>query len=145
MSWSGRKCLFALLGLICLSFANFPAGPAFSASNAGNVPELAVEKQSPEYIWVLRTPGKAGVVQVILTLRDAAGKTVKGRRVTGEVLMPTMPMPGYPLELEFQEAEDGKYAALVQYGHGGYWQIKARFKDDKDQLFQQVFDLDIKD
>ncbi|MDR2669785.1 MAG: FixH family protein [Desulfovibrio sp.] len=102
-----------------------------------------MEKITQEYTWTLRTANKSGVVQVGLTLRDAGGSPVKGRSVKGEVWMPDMPMPGYPAALEFQEADAGQYLALVQYGHGGYWQIKAEFTDDKGQMHRQSFDCDI--
>jgi nitrogen fixation protein FixH len=102
-----------------------------------------VEKSTQEYSWTLQTANKPGVVQVSLTLRDAGGGPVKGRTVKGELWMPDMPMPGYPLELAFKEDDAGRYLALAQYGHGGYWQIKAEFMDDKGQMFRQSFDLDI--
>ncbi|MDR2161452.1 MAG: FixH family protein [Desulfovibrio sp.] len=102
-----------------------------------------MEKQSPPYTWILQTPDKPGLVQVCLVVRDAGGGPAARRKVTGDVWMPAMPMPGYPLELKFEEAEEGRYFALVQYGHGGQWQIRAMFRDDQDQIFQQSFDFTI--
>jgi hypothetical protein len=45
--------------------------------------------------------------------------------------------------LAFKEDDAGRYLALAQYGHGGYWQIKAEFMDDKGQMYRQSFDFDI--
>ncbi|MDR1241200.1 MAG: FixH family protein [Deltaproteobacteria bacterium] len=137
------KFFSVIFGLLCWFTAGLQAGPVFPASSGQNIPEITVEKKSPEYTWILKTPGKPGLVQISLFLRHAGGSPVKQRSVTGEVWMPEMPMPGYPLALEFKEAEDGEYVALAQYGHGGFWQVKAQFKDDNDRLFQQSFDLDI--
>ncbi|MDR2801094.1 MAG: FixH family protein [Desulfovibrio sp.] len=102
-----------------------------------------MEKKSQGLTWTLTTPAKPGVAQVILRLRDEGGKPVQGRIVTGEVWMPGMPMDGYPLELRFEEARDGQYLALVQYGHGGRWQIRAAFRTDEGRDLRQAFDFDI--
>ena len=120
-------------------------GPAFSADNSGETPELTVEKQDGLHTWILRAPDKTGMVLVILSLRDASGKAVEGRQVTGMVWMPQMPMQGYPHDLEFSYEGGGEYSALVQYMHGGLWRITARFKDEGDRLFEQSFDFTLTD
>jgi hypothetical protein len=135
-----------LLTLFCFlgGLAVFQPGLVFSGQAGQTAPDITVSKEAQSYTWILQAPGQPGVAQISLSLRDAGGPVQK-RVVSGELWMPAMPMPGYPLELEFQEAEAGEYLALVQYGHGGHWRIRAKFKDDKGQLFQQDFDLDIID
>lgn len=105
---------------------------------------ITVEKISPDYVWVLETPDEHGVVQVKITLSDAAKKPVKGKVLTGQLWMPKMPMHGYPEILEFKETGEGQYSAAATYKHGGYWQIKAQFKNDKGQSVEEEFDFDIK-
>jgi hypothetical protein len=130
-------------GLLCCFITAIQAGAFSSASAAHRAAEIAVERKSPEYTWILRTPDKPGLVQVSLDLLDAGGGKITGLTVTGEVWMPEMSMQGYPMSLEFQETEDGVYVALVPFGHGGYWQIRARFKDTRGRLLEQSFDLEI--
>jgi hypothetical protein len=135
-----------LLVATCLLFwPILAADAAFAAPAGSNAGEINVLRQERGYTWTLRAPDRPGVVQVSLSVRDAAGNPVRQKTLTGEVWMPTMPMPGYPLPLEFSEEEDGSYFALVQYGHGGYWQIRAEFRDDKGEWVRQVFDFDLKD
>jgi hypothetical protein len=138
------RCVFVLFCLFCWITAIFQDEPVFAGQPGQKGPEITVEKESAGYAWTLKTPNRPGVVQVSLLLRDARGGPINGRLVTGEVWMPEMPMQGYPMELEFQEADSGQYVALVQYGHGGYWQIKVKFRNGE-KLFQQFFDLNIKD
>jgi nitrogen fixation protein FixH len=137
-----RQCLVLLFCLLCWISA-FPAGPGPAAAGPASFPAIRVEKESGGLTWILTTPARPGLVQVSLSLRDADGNPVRRRVVTGEVRMPDMPMEGYPLELLFAEAEDGQYLALVQYGHGGYWQIAAMFTDDDGRAVRQIFDFDI--
>lgn len=106
--------------------------------------EITVEKRSPEYSWVLKTPDEHGVVQVRIILSDAAKKPLKGKLLKGQVWMPEMPMYGYPQVLEFKEVEAGQYSVLVTYAHGGYWQIKAGFENDKGQIVEEAFDFELK-
>ncbi|MDR1489041.1 MAG: FixH family protein [Desulfovibrio sp.] len=133
---------FLIFCLLCLTVAVFPDVQAEAADQA-HPPAIIVENKSYGLTWTLTTPAKPGVVQVSLRLRDAGGNPVSGRVVTGEVWMPGMPMEGYPLELRFEEAEGGLYLALVQYGHGGHWQIRAAFRGGDDQVLRQSFDFEI--
>lgn len=120
-------------------------GASRSALAAPTAEPITMRQSGPEYVWTLQTPGKAGVVQIILTLRDARGEPVRGKEITGAVWMPDMPMRGYPLELEFQEIEAGEYGALVQYKHGGFWRVMARFGGKDGKIFHQAFDFKLKD
>lgn len=138
-----RERPFLIFCLLCWTAAAFPAGPGSAAAGQASPPVIRLEKKSADLTWTLTTPASPGLVQVSLSLRDAAGNPVRQRLVTGEVRMPDMPMEGYPLELLFAEAEDGQYLALVQYGHGGYWQITAMFTDGDGRTVRQVFDFDI--
>jgi hypothetical protein len=136
------KRLAIFFCLLCCFIIGVPAAAPFSAS-AAHPAEITIEKKSPEYTWLLRTPNKPGLVQVSLDLLDAGGGEVKGLTVLGDVWMPEMPMQGYPMSLEFQEAEAGRYVALVPFGHGGYWQIRAKFKDAGGRWFEQAFDIEL--
>ncbi|MDR2825603.1 MAG: FixH family protein [Deltaproteobacteria bacterium] len=145
MICSRIKAVLAIFCLLCGTVFAVQAVPAFSVQAAQRATEIILEQKTVEYTWILKTPNKPGVVQVSLILRDAGANPVLGLSVTGEVWMPKMPMPGYPLELEFDEEGEGQYLALVQYGHGGYWQLRAKFMDAKGQLFEQAFDIDMED
>lgn len=129
---------FAVLRLVLCFSALFAA----LAAHAGER-EIVLEKQDQGCRWIMRSPAKAGIAQVILSLRDHTGKPAGKRAVSGELLMPHMSMPGYPLKLEFQETENGVYAALVQYEHAGVWRIAAVVRDEDGRESRQVFDLDI--
>jgi hypothetical protein len=145
MICSRIKRILVIFCFLCCAVGAVQAVSFISAEAAQKAAEITVEQKTAEYAWILKTPNKPGVVQVSLILRDAGGNPAPGLYVTGEVWMPTMPMPGYPLELEFVEDGEGQYLALVQYGHGGYWQIRAKFRDARGQLFQQSFDIDMED
>jgi nitrogen fixation protein FixH len=119
------------------------AFPADCAAAGSHPPAITVEEHSQGIAWVLTSPARPGLAQVSLVLRDAAGNPLKQRTVTGDVWMPEMPMQGFPLELRFDEAEEGRYLALVQYGHGGFWQIRVMFADDSGRVLRQSFDLNI--
>ncbi|MDR3177047.1 MAG: FixH family protein [Desulfovibrio sp.] len=138
-----RRRLFSVFCLLCWAAAAFPAASGFAAADRASSPAITVEKKSQGITWILTTPARPGVAQVSLVLRDAAGNPVQGKVVTGDVRMPDMQMEGYPLELQFAEDKDGRYVALVQYGHGGYWQIRATFGDDDGRVLRQSFDFDI--
>ncbi|MDR2076784.1 MAG: FixH family protein [Desulfovibrio sp.] len=138
---ASKQRLFVLFCLFCWAAAGLPASA--SAAPAGR--EISLEKRSPDHVWTLRLPDRPGVVQVSLTVRDAAGRPAQGGSVTGEVWMPEMRMQGYPLELRFEEADGGNYLALVQFGHGGYWRIRALFRDDGGQVVEQSFDFTLAD
>jgi hypothetical protein len=106
---------------------------------------IVLQRAGQGYALELRTPGRAGVAQVALLLKDAGGKPLAGKKITGELLMPRMPMPGYPLELEFYEEENGGYAALAQYAHGGLWRISVRFSGEGGTSVQESFDFELND
>lgn len=137
--------IFTTLAGLLVCLLPLCSAPAWADDGRRPAPELRLEKKDEAHTWTLRTPNKPGVVLVILSLRDAADKPVEGRQVTGSVWMPEMPMRGYPLDLEFTYEGMGEYSALVQYNHGGLWQIKARFQGHGDQVFEQFFDFTLAD
>lgn len=140
-----NRFLVLLFFLLSAFSAALPGVATAAAGGRQEAPAITVEKTGPDISWTLKTPGKSGVVQVVLTLRDANNAPMLGKKLTGEVWMPAMPMPGYPLELDFYELQDGDYAALVQYAHGGLWQIKARFAGGEGKVHQESFDFTLAD
>lgn len=137
--------IVALVFFMICGCAFFQAESVYAADAGQKDAVIVLERTNEGYSWFLQTPSKPGVVQVLLWLKDADGNLVPGKKVTGEVLMPQMPMQGYPLKLEFYEEKGGEYCALVQYAHGGLWRITAGFAGDEEQRIQESFDFELKD
>ncbi|MDR1856372.1 MAG: FixH family protein [Desulfovibrio sp.] len=134
-----RKLTTVCMALTLL--ASLP--PMYGAFAASKVVTARVDRQGDGYVWSMQSPIKIGLVQVSLLLKDEKGKPLVGREISGSIRMPTMPMEGYPAELAFNEDKDGRYLALVQYPHGGYWEITATVADEQGRKHTQTFGFDL--
>ena len=137
-----------LLSLVFVSVLSFMFGNLVQASDKHTRPSgeiITIERTTKTHKWTFLSPGKAGLSQVRLKLATVEDKPISGKKIVGELLMPEMPMVGYPMELEFVEDanEPGIYTTLAQYMHGGFWRISVKVPCCNEKFFLESFDFDL--
>lgn len=107
--------------LIAMSFLLILAVAGCSQQGADS---LTLEKTANGLTVILKTNSYPGNNPVLVMLKDENGNPVTDAKVSGKLLMPDMPMAGYPMTIEFQREEGGSYSGLAQVSMDGLWRIE---------------------
>ncbi len=130
-----RKRVLLGLALMMAAMVVLAACSGTGTSSAKNEPTITVTTNP--------NPAIMGDVELIMEVRDAAGKSLDGAKVSVVASMSGMPM-GDPLRGQATDQGDGRYSIKAPMSMSGAWDVTVRVDKPGMESFSKDLKINVK-